>query len=235
MQRNTPQYTALDHNTPQYTAIHHNTLQYTAIHCNTPQYTAIHHNTPQYTSIHRIGPQYTAIHSTYLPDGMQRKRKKTVICICTYAPPETSSNKNQEERNNYYQELEDIIRSVPLSSMLIICGDMNAKTGSGHQLYPSVIGEYGKGQTNNNGQQLIDICSRNELYITNAFFDYKMAHRTTWICPEHVQDHKDKDGNIRWNPYINQIDYIMTRTQYKTLVTDSRSYAGFKQAQITIV
>ena len=55
-----------------------------------------------------------------------------------------------------------------------------------------------------------------------------MAHRTTWICPECVQDHKDKDGNIRRNPYRNQIDYIITRTQYKALVTDSRSYAGFE-------
>ena len=105
---------------------------------------------------------------------------------------------------------------------------MNAKTGSGHKLFPSVIGKYGKGQTNNNGQQLIEICNRNELYITNTFFSHKMAHRTTWICPERVQDHKDKDGNIRRNPYRNQIDYIITRTQYKALVTDSRSYAGFE-------
>ena len=72
------------------------------------------------------------------------------------------------------------------------------------------------------------MCSRNELYITNTFSDHKMAHRTTWTCPERVQDHKDKDGNIRRNPYINQLDYIMTKTQYKTLVTDSRSYAGFE-------
>ena len=106
-------------------------------------------------------------------------KENPLICIFTYAPTETSSNKNPEDRNNYYQELEDIIRSVPLSNMLIICGDMNAKTGIGHQLYPSVMGKYGKGQTNNNGQRLIAICSRNELYITNTFFDHEMAHRTT--------------------------------------------------------
>ena len=70
--------------------------------------------------------------------------------------------------------------------------------------------------------------SRNELNITDTLFDHKMAHRTTWICPEHIQDHEDKDGNIRRNPYRNQIDCIMTRTQYKILVTDSRSYAGFE-------
>ena len=58
-----------------------------------------------------------------------------------------------------------------------------------------------------------------------------MAHRTTWICPERVQDHKDRNGNIRRNPYRNQIDYIITRTQYKALVTDSRSYAGFETSK----
>ena len=55
-----------------------------------------------------------------------------------------------------------------------------------------------------------------------------MAHRTTWICPERVKDHKGKDGHIRRNPYRNQIDYIITRTLYNALVTDSRSYAGFE-------
>ena len=53
-----------------------------------------------------------------------------------------------------------------------------------------------------------------------------MAHRITWTCPKRVQDHKDKDGNIRRNPYRNQIDYIMTRIQYTPLVT--HSYAGFE-------
>ena len=88
-------------------------------------------------------------------------KEKPLVCICTYAPTENASNKNPEERNNYYQKLEDIIRSVPFNNMLIICGDMNAKTGRGQQIYLSVIGKYGKGKTINNGQQLIEMCSRN--------------------------------------------------------------------------
>ena len=61
-----------------------------------------------------------------------------------------------------------------------------------------------------------------------------LSSATRWLTeqhgyvPERVQDHKDKDGNIRRNPYRNQIDYKITRTQYKALVTDSRSYAGFE-------
>ena len=54
-------------------------------------------------------------------------KEKPLICICTYAPRETSSNKDPEERNNYNEELEDIIRSVPLSNILIICSDMKPK------------------------------------------------------------------------------------------------------------
>ena len=110
---------------------------------------------------------------------MLHKRTTINLHLHLYAPTETSSNKNSEERNNYYQELEDIIRSVPLSNMLIICGDMNAKTGSGHQLYPCVIGKYGKCQANNNGQQLIEICSRNELNITNTF------STISWLTEQH--------------------------------------------------
>ena len=38
--------------------------------------------------------------------------------------------------------------------MLIIAGDMNAKTGSGHHDYPEYIGRYGKGRMNSNWKHL---------------------------------------------------------------------------------
>ena len=59
--------------------------------------------------------------------------------------------------------------------MLIICGDMNAKTGSGNQLYPSVIGKYGKGQTNNNGQQLIEMSYTSPI----------LSSTTRWLTEQH--------------------------------------------------
>ena len=53
-----------------------------------------------------------------------------------------------------------------------------------------------------------------------------MAHRTTWVCPERKQEHRDKYGNIRRNPYRNQIDYILVKTQHRNMLQNSRSYSG---------
>ena len=53
-----------------------------------------------------------------------------------------------------------------------------------------------------------------------------MCHRTTWECPERKQQHLDKDGTPRRNPYRNQIDYVLVRNQHKNLVSNSRSYSG---------
>ena len=108
------------------------------------------------------------------------KEKNINLHMHQQRPHQTRTQKKETTTIKSLKILSGRFHSVSLSNILIICSDMNAKTGSGHQLCPSVIGKYGKGQINNNGQQLIEMCSRNELYITNTFFDHKMAHRTTW-------------------------------------------------------
>ena len=40
------------------------------------------------------------------------------------------------------------------------------------------------------------------------------------------QQHKDKDGNIRRNPYRYQIDYIMVHKKHMIFVQNARSYGG---------
>ena len=69
---------------------------------------------------------------------------------------------------------------------------------------------------------------KNELVITNTLFQHKMPHRTTWECPERKNEHKDKDGGVRRNPYRNQIDYILVRIKHRALITNSRSYNGLE-------
>jgi sorting nexin-29 len=53
-----------------------------------------------------------------------------------------------------------------------------------------------------------------------------MAHRTTWECPERRNEHKDRNGEVRRNPYRNQIDYVITRCMYRNTVKNARSYSG---------
>ena len=50
-----------------------------------------------------------------------------------------------------------------------------------------------------------------------------MSHRTTWEMPERPNS-KDRNGEIRRNPYRNQIDYIIIKRRHVSAITNSRSY-----------
>ena len=60
----------------------------------------------------------------------------------------------------------------------------------------------------------IEMSMRNGLILTNTQFYHEMAHRTTWVCPERKEDHQDRHGNIRRNPYKNQIAYTLIRKEH---------------------
>ena len=117
-----------------------------------------------------------------------------------------------------------MLESVNKRHVLILAGDFNAKTGSGHEKYPRNIGKFGKGNVNENGEHLLQLAARQDLVLTNTLFDHKQAHRTTWTCPERKVC--DKNGSVRRNPYRNQIDYIIVRTNFRSQINNSRSYGG---------
>ena len=186
-----------------------------------------HHGTAIVTK-ECMTPEFKAVNERIckLTLTIDSKTKRKLVFITGYAPTLINSEKNPEIRDNFYNALEDEIRKTSNRNILIIAGDFNAKTGSSHTDHPQVVGRYGKGQTNSNGAQLVETCMRNELILTNTCFQHKMAHRTTWECPERKENHKDKDGNIRRNAYRNQIDYVILKQIHKKLLIDSRSYSG---------
>ena len=60
--------------------------------------------------------------------------------------------------------------------MLIVSGDMDAKTGDQNWDYERVIGKYGLGERNDNGEWLSEMCNTNELAKTGTSFRYKTIH-----------------------------------------------------------
>ena len=144
----------------------------------------------------------------------------TINLINAYAPTLHVSEDNPEIRDQFYDELESVIRCVSNRDYLIVTGDFNAKTGSAWTAYQENMGKYGKGELNSNGKELLEMCSRQKLVLTNTLFRHKMAHRATWESPA---SNADKD---RRNPYRNQIDYVITRTRQQHTVLDSRSQNG---------
>ena len=159
--------------------------------------------------------------------------------ISAYAPTLSVSEKTPKEREDFYDQLREVCKSVSRRKPLYLLGDFNAKTGSSHADYPEAVGKYGKGATNSNGEALLQFATEFDLVLTNTLFDHPMRHRTTWEAPErHFSSAKDaagnpsvllgNDGEPRRNPFRNQIDYILVRNNYKRFVKDSRSYGGCK-------
>ena len=85
----------------------------------------------------------------------------------------------------------------------MIGGDFNAQCGSAYQDYENNMGRHGKGTVNENGYELLDLCVRNELVITNTMFKHKLAHITTWQSPENPGA-RTRYGTIRRNPIRTQ-------------------------------
>ena len=169
--------------------------------------------------------EFIAVNDRLCKLSFQINGNQHITIISAYAPTLEVSRKNPVKREEFYDDLESLINTVPKNHILVIGGDMNAKTGSGYKNYTKCMGKRGKGELNENGEELLQMCERNQLFLSNTYFNHKMAHRTTWQSPEN-QNAKHKDGAPRRNPIRNQIDYMIFRQSQMREVTDSRSYSG---------
>ena len=102
-----------------------------------------------------------------------------LIFISVYAHTSEKAEKYPELRDEFYELLEGTIDKISKRDEIILAGDFNAKTGSGYKDFKDNMGKFGKGQLNNSGQRLLEMCKKMDLLITNTTFNHKMCHRTT--------------------------------------------------------
>ena len=89
-------------------------------------------------------------------------------------------------------------------------GGFNVRVGKDSSSWPLCLGKYNIGRMNENGQRLLEHCTRNDLCITNSFFQTKERHKVTWKHP--------RSGH--WH----QLDFIITRRQHLNQTSLTRSY-----------
>ena len=124
-----------------------------------------------------------------------------------YAPTLAASAGAKDE---FYDQLDDMIKKVPNGEPLFLLGDFNARVGAYHDSWPVCIGQFGVGKMNENGQRLLELCTHHNLCITNTFFNCKSQHKVSWMHPP--SDH--------WY----QLDMIITRRSLLSSVLVTRSY-----------
>ena len=102
------------------------------------------------------------------------------------------------------------LRTNTPKDVLFIIGDMNAKVGS--QETPGVIGKFGFGIQNEEGQRLIQFWQENALVIANTLFQQQKRRLYMWTSPD------DQD----WN----QIDYIFCSQRWRSSIQSAKTRPG---------
>ena len=130
-----------------------------------------------------------------------------VTLVSAYAPTLTST---AEAKDEFYININSVVKSIPPKEHVIILGDFNARVGADHDSWPSCLGHFGIGKCNDNGQRLLEFCSYNNLCVTNSFFQTKPQHKVSWCHPR----------SQHWH----QLDMTLIRRSNIQLVQITRTY-----------
>ena len=131
------------------------------------------------------------------------------INIVQIYAPATKVNIEVEE-NQFYEQLERVMKYTKSGEITIVMGDWNAKVGQGGE-YP-VKGNFGLGDLNERGGRLLDFCRSHKLVVANTLFEHPKRRIYTWKSP----------GDL----YRNQIDYILVNQRFRNCIKQARTYPG---------
>lgn len=112
-----------------------------------------------------------------------------------------------EAKDAFHEEHETRIRAITDKEHLFLFGDFNSWVGADHTSWPRCIGIC---KLNENGQRLPELCSFNDLAITNTFYPNKPHHRVSWRQPR----------SKHWY----QLNFVNTRRTVLNHVLCTRSY-----------
>ena len=108
------------------------------------------------------------------------KGNQHLTFISVYAPTLTNDELIKEQ---FYEELDKVIRDTPANDKLLVVGDFNACVGSNAPNWKGVLGLHGVGKENSNGGLLLSKCAQHQLAITGTLFRQKEKYKTTWQHP----------------------------------------------------
>ena len=132
-----------------------------------------------------------------------------VTLINVYAPTMTYPD---EEKEAFYEQLREVLNSVPAADKVILLGDFNARVGSDSDIWSGAIGKFGRGNHNSNGELLLCLCTELDLAVTNTYFQQPDRHYYSWNHPRSKRPHL--------------LDYIIIRRKDLKDATVTRAMRG---------
>ena len=138
-----------------------------------------------------------------------REGKQTINYIQVYAP--CNDSYSDEEKDSFFEQLSDLISSIPDREDLYVMGDFNGRVGKRRTPWTKHLGPHSDHRTpcNYNGNHVLELCAEHDLIATNTFFQHRASQIYTWY---------------KWNDNVSsQIDFMLARSRMRSNITDSRA------------
>ena len=87
-----------------------------------------------------------------------------------------------QKKDKFYSELHNCLQSTSADDKVIILGDFNARVGQDAYSWKGVLGIHGN--CKDNRHLLMELCTEQQLVITNTIFQQKDRFKTTWMHPQ---------------------------------------------------
>ena len=107
-----------------------------------------------------------------------KKKDIRLNIIQCYAP---TNDAEEGKEDDFYQQLQAVLDRRGTKDITILMGDFNVKIGMDNTGYEDIMGTYGLGKMNENGERFADLCALNKLVIGGSIFPHKRSHKAAWI------------------------------------------------------
>lgn len=125
-----------------------------------------------------------------------------------YAPTDPD---DVDVKDAFYSQLEQVVGSLHKGEINLVMGDFNAQVGSDNTNLEKVLGRNGMGRRTDNGERLIEMCTRNNLVIGGTLFPHLDIHKCTWTSPRGSRS---------------QLDHICINSKWRQCLLDVRTRRG---------
>jgi exonuclease III len=150
-------------------------------------------------------------------------KDKYLTIMNVYGYTQMRSKDEPQLVQQFYKELEEAYDYERRSTdIIMIAGDFNAKLGRRELGEETIMGNYGIGNRNTNGEELAEFLVKTGIYPANTHFKHRKMQIATWHGGRPAA--KSRKPLERRNPGLhNQIDYMLVTRRNIRLVTNCRA------------
>jgi hypothetical protein len=127
--------------------------------------------------------------------------------ISAYAP---QIGLNESIKRQFWEQLDALVSSVPISEKLFIGEDLNGHIGSTRVGFDGVHEGFGYGSRNQEGEGILNFTLAYDLFVTNTLFRKRVSHLVTFSSGQHCS----------------QVDFILARREDRHACLDCKVIPG---------